>query len=83
MPKPRRAQLGVSLEQYEEMLARQNGVCPICLLPPKVRRLDLDHDHRTGKVRGLLTHKCNRGLAYFADDPARLRRAADYLEGKL
>lgn len=77
---PRRAQLGLSLEDYETLLAEQGGVCPICLFPPKTRRLDTDHDHRTGAVRGLLTHRCNQGLQCFNDDPERLRRAADYLE---
>lgn len=78
--KPRRANLGLTIEGYEALLAVQGGVCPICLFPPKIRRLDTDHDHATGRIRGLLTHRCNQGLQCFGDDPARLRRAADYLE---
>lgn len=66
--------------EYAARLEAQAGVCPICLMPPKSRRLDIDHDHKTGEIRGLLTHRCNRGLQMFGDDPARLRRAAAYLE---
>lgn len=60
--KPRRAELGLSLEEYDALLAAQGGGCAICGNPPKTRRLDVDHDHRTGKVRGLLCHRCNRAL---------------------
>ena len=62
MTAPRRKQLGVSDEQYDAMLAGQGGGCAICGNPPKTRRLDTDHDHRTGRVRGLLCHRCNRAL---------------------
>jgi len=78
VPKPRRAQLGVSLEQYEEMLARQNGGCAICGNPPKTRRLDVDHDHRTGKIRGLLCHRCNRALPSWVTG-AWLFKALEYI----
>jgi hypothetical protein len=61
--KPKRAkQLGVTTEQYEAMLRAQGGGCAICGNPPKTRRLDVDHDHKTGQVRGLLCHRCNRAL---------------------
>ena len=64
---PRRADLGVTVEQYDAMLDAQGGGCAICGNPPKTRRLDVDHDHRTGKVRGLLCHRCNRTLASWID----------------
>jgi hypothetical protein len=61
--KPRRAlQLGVSDEQYERLLAAQGGHCALCPNTPKTRRLAVDHEHRTGRVRGLLCHRCNRVL---------------------
>jgi hypothetical protein len=77
--KPRAAQLGVTDAEYERLLAAQSGDCAICGNPPKTRRLHADHNHKTGRVRGLLCHKCNRGLAYFNDDPDRLRAATGYV----
>lgn len=50
--------------------------CAICGQPKEV----LDHDHSTGAVREPLCNNCNRTLGLMADDPARLRAAADYLE---
>jgi hypothetical protein len=60
--KPRAAQLGITDDDYEALLAAQGGGCAICGNPPKTRRLHVDHDHKTGKVRGLLCHRCNRAL---------------------
>jgi len=68
-------------EQYETMLADQGNVCAICLRPPKTkRRLAVDHDHKTGLIRGGLCWLCNRLLGLAADDPERLARAIQYLE---
>lgn len=75
----RRAQLGVTLEDYYRMLAAQGGGCAICQRPPSERRrLDVDHDHRSGKVRGLLCHRCNRALASWITDEW-LRAAIVYI----
>ena len=61
--KPTRAkQLGVSDEQYERLLAAQGGHCALCPNEPKTRRLHVDHDHASGRVRGLLCHRCNRAI---------------------
>jgi hypothetical protein len=82
--KPTRAkQLGVTDEQYARMLAKQGGVCAICGNPPKSRRLDVDHNHRGGEIRGLLCFTCNHYLLGKYATPAKLRRAADYLEGRV
>ena len=70
----------ITLEQYNEMLTAQNGVCSICGSPPSRRNLDVDHNHNTGKVRGLLCHHCNLILAHALDDKNILRNAANYLE---
>lgn len=77
---------GVSLEQYEAMMAAQGGVCAICGTsdwPGKDNRPHVDHCHETGKVRGILCGPCNNGLGNFGDDPARLRAAAAYLEAAM
>jgi hypothetical protein len=56
---------GLTPECYEIMLAEQGGVCKLCGNPPGKRRLDVDHDHATGQVRGLLCNKCNRRLGLY------------------
>jgi hypothetical protein len=72
---------GLSVEDYEEMLEDQLGLCAICLSPPDKRNLAVDHDHETGEVRGLLCTRCNRYLVGASDEsPMLLRRAANYLE---
>ena len=67
-------------EQYHDMLDAQDGKCAICQAPPNGERLAVDHDHATGKVRGLLCRRCNQVLGQFEDRPQWLRAAADYLE---
>jgi hypothetical protein len=72
---------GITAEQYEQMLAGQGGVCAICGTPPKSKRLHVDHDHKTGLVRGLLCWICNRKVLPAARDKSVvLRGAADYLD---
>jgi hypothetical protein len=85
---------GITEAGYDAMLAAQGGVCAVCGQPPKpegvraASRLHVDHDHACcpgvkscGKcIRALLCLTCNHGLGNFYDDPALLRRAADYLE---
>jgi hypothetical protein len=71
---------GISLEEYNKMLSAQGGSCAICSCVPGLRRLAVDHNHSTGKVRGLLCGPCNRALGILSDDPALLRAASDYLE---
>ena len=68
--------------EYERWLEHQAGGCAVCGRPPKTRRLDQDHDHRTGLFRGLLCHQCNRMLPAWMT-PERLRAAAAYLETPL
>lgn len=82
-----RVEFGITQQDYEAMLAKQNGACAICgatenkVKHPRARKFFcVDHDHKTGMVRGLLCHNCNFALGYFRDDPERIRRAADYLD---
>ena len=59
---------GVTREKYEEMLERQGGLCGVCKKAQKSgRKLAIDHDHDTGKVRGLLCQVCNARLEKFLD----------------
>jgi hypothetical protein len=67
-------------EQYTEMLERQRGGCAICG-KTEDKRLAVDHCHITGRVRGLLCSRHNRGLGYFSDSPSLLNKAAEYLHG--
>jgi hypothetical protein len=60
---------------YEALLAAQGGVCALCGKPPKTRRLSVDHDHKTGTVRGLLCFRCNRALPHYVSAEWLLRAA--------
>jgi hypothetical protein len=55
----RNTRLNITTEHYGAMMAEQNGVCAICKDPPKKNRLHIDHNHLTGRVRGLLCIRCN------------------------
>lgn len=64
---------------YYEMLVAADGHCPLCHRPGGKRNLQLHHNHKTGKVVGLLCGRCNMGMGQFEDDPELLELAADYL----
>lgn len=75
---------GITPEQFEAMLAEQENCCAICGMEGWLGGRHpgsphVDHDHRTGQIRGLLCAACNLGLGRFNDDPERLRAAAEYL----
>jgi hypothetical protein len=71
---------GITGDQYEALLAHQGGVCFICQKRPVSKRLAVDHDHRSGVVRGLLCRRDNHRLLGSAnDDVAVLLRAVEYL----
>lgn len=76
-------QYGLTIDSYEQMLAAQGGGCAICTSPvhpgKDLRRLHIDHDHETGRVRGILCANCNRVLGLVGDDPELLIRASEYL----
>lgn len=77
---------GLNSETYSEILKKQNYVCAICLKQEttlhsngQIKLLSIDHDHITGKVRGLLCQKCNFAIGHLNDDPYLCQRAAQYL----
>ena len=72
---------GISLEEYYKLIEYQGGGCAVCgrKQEPDGRRLSIDHDHTTGKVRGVLCYSYNKALGLFYDIPERLDKAAEYL----
>ena len=68
----------ITLEVFDRLYLDQCGCCAICAA--ELDAPHVDHDHKTGKVRGLLCKYCNTGLGLFKDRPGLLRRAANYLE---
>jgi hypothetical protein len=78
---------GLTVEQYNSLLEKQEGLCAACKQPPKGGgrsnangRLFVDHNHTTGDIRGLLCQGCNAAVGLAYDNPSTLRRLADYLE---
>ena len=77
---------GITRDDYDAMKLAQGGVCAICGLPQVIAKksavpleLHVDHDHKTGKVRGLLCMRCNTGLAH-VEKEGWLERVKEYLE---
>lgn len=77
---------GLEMGDYQAMLLRQGGLCRICGEPEpgrnrdgSPRRLHIDHNHQTGKIRDLLCSRCNKGLEGFRDDPQIMEEAIGYL----
>ena len=68
---------GITLAQYEAMYSIQQGGCAICGVHKD--RLDVDHNHATGKVRGLLCHQCNTAIGLLGEDVDALTSAIAYL----
>lgn len=70
---------GLTEADYQLLLEKQGYVCAVCGNKPLLRRLAVDHCHKTGNVRGLLCRKCNQGIGHFNDDPKKLKKAIEYL----
>lgn len=76
-----RNKYGMTLDDYDVMLRSQSGKCAICRKKPEEGALlQVDHCHKTGRIRGLLCWRCNRAIGYLMDSPRFARSAADYLE---
>lgn len=85
-----RRRYGITLQQYNAMLSKQDGVCAICKNQESrlenrsktgtTRRLYVDHDHKTGDVRALLCHECNTALGNMQEDPERIKSLLAYAE---
>lgn len=70
---------GITLAEYDFMLTSQDGRCAICGDVPE-QRLQVDHDHETGEIRGLLCGSCNAGIALLCEAPETLEAAIAYLK---
>jgi hypothetical protein len=82
---------GITVEDYQRIFAEQGGACALCgsATPESGNRkykktvrsvFDVDHNHKTGNVRGLLCSRCNRLVGLAHDDPNTARRLVEYLE---
>jgi hypothetical protein len=71
---------GISEALYQNVFDEQDGLCAICGDQPSKRALAVDHDHITGKIRGLLCDQCNTALGKFKDSPELLLKAIAYLQ---
>jgi hypothetical protein len=83
-----KAKYRLTLDEYQSLIKRQGGLCAICGRRPPVKQgrhtgLVIDHDHKTGLVRGLLCQRCNYGLGVFRDDPALFLKVIDYLASEV
>lgn len=82
---------GIRLADYDRMLEQQGGVCAICGEPEEKKQarkiggektvdsLQVDHDHETGRIRGLICWKCNVGIVKALENRDLAKRAAIYL----
>lgn len=72
---------GITREQFEERKIAQKNLCALCGEPfaKGHKRPVLDHNHKTGQLRGIIHAVCNSGIGFFRDDPILLEKAAAYL----
>jgi hypothetical protein len=75
-----KALYGIRLVEYERLLEAQGGLCGICHRPPRgTRPLDVDHDHASGRIRGLLCGNCNRAISLLDENPDLFDSAKAYI----
>jgi hypothetical protein len=75
-----RRKFGMSLEDYDELVEKQGGVCAVCGYPPdEGKSFHIDHDHDSGRIRGLLCSRCNHAIGLLRDDPEVIESALTYL----
>jgi hypothetical protein len=74
---------GISADEYDTFYREQGGVCAICKQESdatgKNAKLHVDHDHATGKVRGLLCYRCNVSMGFLSENQERIYQILDYL----
>ena len=75
----------LTLEQYNEMLKKQDLKCAICNEPLDLQNphgVNIDHNHLTGKIRGILCNKCNLAIGLLRDNPEYIYKAYKYIKRK-
>lgn len=75
-----KTKFGIVKEDYNELIINQNNSCAICFRKDDYQRIGVDHNHKTGKVRGILCARCNTGIGLLQDDIDLLKEAIRYLE---
>lgn len=74
---------GLTLDDYSDLLRKQNGGCAICKTPigevKRNRRLFVEHDHKNNRIRGLTCGRCNTAIAFLRDNPEYARTIFHYL----
>ena len=73
---------GMELHDYDKLLKQQHNKCAICECKGNGKRLVVDHDHKTGKVRGLLCTSCNIGIGLLDDSAERILQALEYISDR-
>ena len=76
-----KSKYGLTPEKWQEMFDAQQGCCAICQKHQSEfrRKLDTDHCHETGKIRGLLCENCNKAIGLFSNNPSLCNKAMEYL----
>jgi hypothetical protein len=79
-----RREYGIGLDDFDRLLEKQEGRCAICRTdvpggPTPTSRFHVDHDHHSGKVRGLLCRACNMALGLLKEDRERIEALLAYL----
>lgn len=72
---------GINPEQYQELVNKSSGKCDLCGKKVANKRLQIDHDHSTGEIRGLLCIDCNTSLGKLGDNIKGIYSALEYLKG--
>lgn len=71
---------GISIDERDSLLTLQGNRCAICLTAISFPSAAIDHDHVTGRVRGILCHSCNMALGLFKDNSVNLLSALKYID---
>lgn len=75
-----RKKFGITIDDYESLLALQNNVCAICGKIDKSKSLAVDHDHNTGQVRSLLCSRCNPAVGFLLEDFDLIEKVLEYVK---